>query len=70
MVLPTILYNFHCVSFVRYSNEKTRTKNTQLKCRSSYFLSGYFYLARGKILFHVKLTYGWLFAKLDLDPVT
>ena len=30
-------------------------------------MSGYFYLARGKILSHVKLTYGWLFAKLDVD---
>ena len=49
MVLPTILFNFQCVSFIRYSNEKSELK-TQLKYRSSYFLSGYFYLARRKIL--------------------
>ena len=51
MVLPTILYNFQCLSFIRYSDEKSELlKNTQLKYRSSYFLSGYCYLARGKIL--------------------
>ena len=26
MVLPTILYNFQCVSFIRYSNEKSELK--------------------------------------------
>ena len=38
--------------------------NRELKIET---FSGYFYLARGKILSHVKLTYGWLFANLDLE---
>ena len=42
--------NFQCVSFIRYSNEKSELKTNNWNIGVHIFLSGYFYLARRKIL--------------------
>ena len=59
MVLPTILYNFQCLSFIRYSDEKSELlKKNTIEISEFIFFVWILLFGSWENFVHVKLTYG------------